>query len=971
MRAASVHALPCRNTLCCLARPASFLVLFSCVADAALAPHLLKDINTNTESALFVSGLSPVLDGVAYFSAIDAEHGRELWRSDGTAEGTWLVKDLLPGVESSAPAYFVVWQNTLWFTARVETNRVALFQSDGTSNGTVVIKDGFFGYPNLAAGTLQVAGNALFFSGNDGTNGLELWKTDGTPAGTTLLKDIWLGRFGSQPSVLTALGDLLVFRAFDDDGAEPWRTDGTAAGTFPLRDIAPGPTSGNPTLFTALGTNLLFAARNGTELWRTDGTTNGTTLLYRFTAALPSDSILYITQVGTQVFFRASINGDRELWRSDGTSHGTLRVADLNPGGSSYPNSFVDFNGVALFSADNGAGYQLWRSDGTPAGTWAVTGTNGARVLSPYWLVAAGDRVYFSATSAPDGTELWRTDGTSNQTYRVKDISPGPGSSSPQVVAVMDDFVLFAASTREHGTELWRTDGTEAGTVMVKDINRQTAGANPSSAAQVGDTLFFGTAQGALWKTDGTSNATERVAQLQDESLSENRSLSKLQSLNDVLLFVPDPKLTTNGQELWTSDGTSAGTRLLKDISPGTSGSAPRNFTRVGGTIFFSATGTNGTELWRTDATEAGTVEVKDIYRGPASSSPSFLTEYHGQLFFHALRDSSHSGLWKSDGTADGTVLLLDLTNSAFGAMTRTAEQLLFFGYAGTNTVLWASRGTPQTTMLVGPLPPRTTTVGAAGPEFIGRSDLVLFASGDDVTGTELWRTDGTVAGTRLVKDIRPGPDSSYPRSFINAGNLTYFQANDGAHGVELWRTDGTEQGTRLLKDIYSGPLSSLSSFAYFQMAEVNGLVFFWAYEPEHGTELWMTDGTEEGTTLVADLNPSRDVLASPNGPDALLTGTNGRLFFTANDGLRGNELWTLTVPSRAVLTVTGDPSRLVLRAAGDPGQELIVERSEDLRTWLALQTNVAGPTGQIQLTNSPAPPAGYYRTRTPVSGAR
>jgi hypothetical protein len=132
-----------------------------------------------------------------------------------------------------------------------------------------------------------------------------------------------------------------------------------------------------------------------------------------------------------------------------------------------------------------------------------------------------------------------------------------------------------------------------------------------------------------------------------------------------------------------------------------------------------------------------------------------------------------------------------------------------------------------------------------------------------------------------------------------------------------------------------------------------------------------MPDGTEEGTTLVANLNPSRDVLASPNGPRALLTGTNGRLFFAADDGFTGNELWTLTVPSRAVLTATTDAARIVLRATGEPGQEHIIERSEDLRTWIPVQTNVADLAGQIQLTNSLNGSAGYYRTRTTISGVR
>src|SRR5437588_8840654 len=156
---------------------------------ATLAPYLLKDINTNTLGSLNSGGPWPVLDGVAYFWASDV-HGEELWRSDGSPDGTWLVKDINPGPESSYPRYLTAWKGALWFTALVESNRTALFKSDGTSNGTVVIKDGFFGYPNLAAGLLAGLADTLMFAANNGTNGLELWKSDGTAEGTVLLKDI-------------------------------------------------------------------------------------------------------------------------------------------------------------------------------------------------------------------------------------------------------------------------------------------------------------------------------------------------------------------------------------------------------------------------------------------------------------------------------------------------------------------------------------------------------------------------------------------------------------------------------------------------------------------------------------------------------------------------------------------------------------------------------------------------------------
>src|SRR5262249_60144077 len=85
-----------------------------------------------------------------------------------------------------------------------------------------------------------------------------------------------------------------------------------------------------------------------------------------------------------------------------------------------------------------------------------------------------------------------------------------------------------------------------------------------------------------------------------------------------------------------------------------------------------------------------------------------------------------------------------------------------------------------------------------------------VFRGGDGVTGRELWKSDGTAAGTVLVKDIRPGPDYGYPENLTGVGRTLFFTANDGVNGQELWKSDGTEAGTVLVKDINPG-----SAFGY------------------------------------------------------------------------------------------------------------------------------------------------------------
>jgi ELWxxDGT repeat protein len=152
----------------------------------------------------------------------------------------------------------------------------------------------------------------------------------------------------------------------------------------------------------------------------------------------------------------------------------------------------------------------------------------------------------------------------------------------------------------------------------------------------------------------------------------------------------------------------------------------------------------------------------------------------------------------------------------------------------------------------------------------------LYFAANDGTNGVELWRTNGTEAGTTLVKDIRSGANNSYPDYFTALNGYLYFRANDGVNGYELWRTDGTGAGTTLVKDIRSGANNSYPDY----FTALGDYLYFQADDGTNGYELWRTDGSEAGTTLVENIRSGADS-SEPYGLVAL----GDYLYFQADDG--------------------------------------------------------------------------------------
>jgi ELWxxDGT repeat protein len=584
----------------------------------------------------------------------------------------------------------------------------------------------------------------------------------------------------------------------------------------------------------------------------------------------------------------------RELWKSDGAEAGTVLVKDIAPGSSGslpgYPRALVSINGTLFFSADDGVdGRELWRSDGSEAGTLLVSDiAPGAESSSPETLTDLDGTLFFSAY---DGitTGLWRSDGTAIGTALVKNLSP---RYSPEILrSVVDGMLFFTTYDPTCGRELWKSDGTEMGTVLVKETVRN-GSSEPRLLTAANGTLFFaaddGLSGGELWASDGSETGTRLVRDVTPGS--DGTYLEKLTDVEGTLFF------STETTELWKSDGTDVGTVLVKEIDQIPSGWLPGDTgpATLGGLLFFSgcSLGYLGCELWKSDGTEAGTVLVKDIAPGSASSNPVGLTPVNGTLFFGSAPFPSGTGaLWKSDGTEMGTVLVKDTfpgVDDGFATSLIEVNGALYFrvcgAYSGSRRcTLWTSDGTNVGTVLVSDV-----GVGEAYlPAELANVGGTLFFIGDDgISGGELWKTDG--AGAVLVKDIRPGSTSSRPARLTTVNGTLFFSADDGVTGRELWKSDGTEAGTVLVRDIAPGSAGSDPS----ELTSANGKLFFQANDRASGDELWQSDGTEAGTVLATEIIPG----SGGSAPEEL-TAVGSSLFFSAIGEGIGRELWLLPVP--------------------------------------------------------------------------
>ena len=1015
--------------------------------------HLVKDINPGDQSSSPYSLI--VFDNKLYFGANDNTHGNELWVSDGTEAGTTLVKDIFPGNSGSFFGPITIFNNRLYFVADDGTHGNELWSSDGTTAGTILVKDIFAGEESSYPGYFTVFNNRLYFLARNSLQGSNLWSSDGTEAGTVLIKAISV-YYSPYFPVFTEFNNRLYFWADDGNGQELWSSDGTEIDTTLVKDISPGSESSNPSRIVIIDNQLYFQV--GETLWSTTGTEAGTLIvnniylkyLYDIENLPPTTSEAIITLNNQRFQVRSYYNYGMELWVQEDNQPEVI-LKDIYPGSAgSNPTQLTVLNDKVYFTATDGVhGVELWVTDGVPeypetSGynlTLQITGTGSGTVSSrggsasiscgtqcltylpltsiylsaipdldstfvgwsagcdDYQLVLSADTVCTATFDKTDsynlnlattgtgtgtvssfgtptgtlcGTNCWTYFATTiitltvipdpgsvftgwskdcyngmtlaanttctatllllpvsqdEGTHLVKDINPENSSDfDPYSAGVikpvkLNNKLYFWAKDGIHGWELWRSDGSDAGTNLVKDIlpGRESSIPEPDKSHYVyswennynyslnifQNRLYFWAAddQGlGLWTSDGTEIGTVKIKKLLPYSYCFGSycrffiqdHFKEFITFNNKLYFMANDD--SHGLELWRSDGTEVGTALVRDIAPEMRNAYIDDPTVINNQFYFHVSADLQLDnrrdlgLWSTDGTEAGTTPVADT----SLSFPGAVV-FNNKRYF-AATDSIHgTELWVTDGTEASTVMVKDILpgteSAAPNDFTILNNQLCFWvGYQ-----LWASDGTEAGTTLIKDILPQNNNT--LTPPFYYINHFITFNNKLyfwDTFAQRLWISDGTEIGTVAISDISKGSSNS---SIIFNDKL-YFSATDSTHGEELWVSDGTEAGTVLLKDIYLGNQSSSPRlFTIF-----NNKLYFGVYDSNHNSgELWVTDGTSVGTQRLKPVSPSNFI------------DLNDQLYFWADDGIHGEELWVTDSVPEAV----GTSYALILQTTG------------------------------------------------------
>lgn len=711
------------------------------------------------------------------------------------------------------------------------------------------------------------------------------------------------GRYQSEGVALVTDGVRMYFQGSDGESEGLFVSDGTASGTrrllaneaeTPTRNGSLTPTQGR-LYFTRTSQN------SSEEIWTSDGTPEGTRFLADVVPDEYYDHLSSLVGWRGRLYFNAPTQGDpgsrfHELWTSDGTPEGTRRVVGASPlplRGGAWIGTVLDDE--LYFSVELSGVRQIWRlSD--PAGRIELVSelprTGPEFRTSP--PVAVGGAVYIVANVDAGRQGIWRTTGTPQSTELVVDFRPGFDKAEISAPVVWSEQLYFTAALTPRASSgvnsgLFRVDSAGLwGATQVVALDSDPSRHNPPVAA--GERIFFYAIDASqklqLWSSDGTSPGTRPVTE-QLPVFTSDPSVPVM--VGDRLFFAAnDP---ARGRELWSSNSGFEDVRLVRDIDLGPQGSEPSPVIELHGKAYFAASNRRtGRELWTVSTDGHRAAQIIDLNRDTRSSDADHYLQLGTASLFTTRTYSDGIGprwsLWSSKGTPETTRRLLGGPEDGIRGevyesvvVNGTAFFLAAYGYAP--PTLWRSDGTVQGTYLLRSLGVENTYFGGwrwSGLESLNGQLYIVYRDRDE--DARLFRSDGTRAGTRVSKSL--GPSSAPLENVLRSTGqrLLWFDLEPELGSV-IYSSDGTERGTERLV------VPELRSTFVNQRAwaELDGRGYFTTYRPGVGYELWRTDGTTTGTERLVTFPGSlalRDLVAADQ-----------RLYFWIGTGDRSLQLWT------------------------------------------------------------------------------
>lgn len=453
----------------------------------------------------------------------------------------------------------------------------------------------------------------------------------------------------------------------------------------------------------------------------------------------------------------------------------------------------------------------------------------------------------------------------------VEDLMPGSGSSPNNWSAVSNDLFIFEGINALQSQFLFASDGTEAGTIGLGTYQVDTDIIQFGNKAYFGGCNLFLSADSctSLYVSDGTVAGTTFFFDLVPGGLS--LGIEDIVA-GDSLFFFSGHTIET-GYELWRSNGTAVGTYRIDDIASGTTSGYVSELAVIDDIAYFAGhTDEFGIEAWRSDGTSAGTYMIADLNEGSADGFPSGFTASGGFIYFSGLGTNTGFEVRRTNGEEGNIALIGEMgtTDSSWPRDFVDADGRLYYvaegnDEAGFDLFVYDHVGDPlHLDFMSGDIFPR-----ALMP--FGDGEVIFNATNE--SGRELWRSNGTLAGTQMITDLYPGemdgvfgtgaPGESF---YVWEDSLVYFAGADGINAAgefvyELFVSDGTEAGTQLISDQFPGTEGS-NPGNFFEFGD---RLYFAATDPVFGREPYYLDFGIISATAQANNDLSITQLPFPN----------------------------------------------------------------------------------------------------------